>query len=127
MSYSYTPHISLLQCKLSYPTTGLAVVTMCVDLASTHLKAYFTSLHYFGRAKRFLGMSEELREIVTLLGVLRRKKHGKVRKYLQYTNYKQRPIPYLSWIRCFTLHPFFWDPNRCFFLFPFLNRNCKKL
>lgn len=55
---------------------------MCVDLASTHLKAYFTSLHYFGRAKRFLGMSEELREIVTLLGVLRRKKHGKVNKKL---------------------------------------------
>uniref|UniRef100_A0A183BKX4 Ion_trans_2 domain-containing protein n=1 Tax=Globodera pallida TaxID=36090 RepID=A0A183BKX4_GLOPA len=63
---------------VAFVIVGLAVVTMCVDLASTHLKAYFTSLHYFGRAKRFLGMSEELREIVTLLGVLRRKKHGKI-------------------------------------------------
>ncbi|CAK5084174.1 unnamed protein product [Meloidogyne enterolobii] len=51
---------------------------MCVDLASTHLKNYFAKIHYFGRAKRFLGMSEELREIVTLLGVLKRKKHGKI-------------------------------------------------
>lgn len=54
-------------------------MTMCVDLASTHLKAYFTRIHYFGRAKRFLGMSEELREIMALLGAMRRKKGGKVR------------------------------------------------
>lgn len=54
------------------------MVTMCVDLASTHLKAYFTRIHYFGRAKRFLGMSEELKEIVALLGAMRRKKGGKV-------------------------------------------------
>lgn len=59
---------------------GLSVVTMCVDLASTHLKAYFTRIHYFGRAKRFLGMSEDLREIVALLGAMRRKKGGKVIK-----------------------------------------------
>lgn len=59
--------------------SGLSVVTMCVDLASTHLKAYFTRIHYFGRAKRFLGMSEELKEIVALLGAMRRKKGGKVR------------------------------------------------
>lgn len=58
--------------------SGLSVVTMCVDLASTHLKAYFTRIHYFGRAKRFLGMSEELKEIVALLGAMRRKKGGKV-------------------------------------------------
>ena len=51
---------------------------MCVDLASTHLKAYFTRIHYFGRAKKFLGMSEELREIVALLGAMRKKKGGKV-------------------------------------------------
>jgi hypothetical protein len=57
---------------------GLSVVTMCVDLASTHLKAYFTRIHYFGRAKRFLGMSEELKEIVALLSAMRRKKGGKV-------------------------------------------------
>ena len=78
---------------MAFVIVGLAVVTMCVDLvsqkmpnqfelhfpkASTHLKNYFAKIHYFGRAKRFLGMSEELREIVTLLGVLKRKKHGKV-------------------------------------------------
>lgn len=61
---------------------GLSVVTMCVDLASTHLKAYFTRIHYFGRAKRFLGMSEELKEIVALLGAMRKKKEGKVRNDL---------------------------------------------
>uniref|UniRef100_A0A0N4Z3Y1 Uncoordinated protein 58 n=1 Tax=Parastrongyloides trichosuri TaxID=131310 RepID=A0A0N4Z3Y1_PARTI len=49
---------------VAFVIVGLSVVTMCVDLASTHLKAYFTRIHYFGRAKRFLGMSEELREIV---------------------------------------------------------------
>uniref|UniRef100_A0A1I8BXP5 Ion_trans_2 domain-containing protein n=1 Tax=Meloidogyne hapla TaxID=6305 RepID=A0A1I8BXP5_MELHA len=64
---------------VAFVIVGLAVVTMCVDLASTHLKNYFAKIHYFGRAKRFLGMSEELREIVTLLGVLKRKKHGKLR------------------------------------------------
>uniref|UniRef100_A0A915P4W4 Potassium channel domain-containing protein n=1 Tax=Meloidogyne floridensis TaxID=298350 RepID=A0A915P4W4_9BILA len=63
---------------VAFVIVGLAVVTMCVDLASTHLKNYFAKIHYFGRAKRFLGMSEELREIVTLLGVLKRKKHGKI-------------------------------------------------
>jgi hypothetical protein len=51
---------------------------MCVDLASTHLKAYFTRIHYFGRAKKFLGMSEEIKEIVALLGAMRKKKGGKV-------------------------------------------------
>lgn len=59
-------------------STGLSVVTMCIDLASTHLKAYFTRFHYFGRAKKFLGMSEELKEIVVLLRAMRRKKGGKV-------------------------------------------------
>uniref|UniRef100_A0A915E3E9 Potassium channel domain-containing protein n=1 Tax=Ditylenchus dipsaci TaxID=166011 RepID=A0A915E3E9_9BILA len=47
---------------VAFVIVGLSVVTMCVDLASTHLKAYFTRIHYFGRAKRFLGMSEELKE-----------------------------------------------------------------
>ena len=51
---------------------------MCVDLASTHLKAYFTRIHYFGRAKRFMAMSEDLREIVSLLSAMRKKKGGKV-------------------------------------------------
>uniref|UniRef100_A0AC34QTW3 Potassium channel domain-containing protein n=1 Tax=Panagrolaimus sp. JU765 TaxID=591449 RepID=A0AC34QTW3_9BILA len=63
---------------VAFVIVGLAVVTMCVDLASTHLKAYFTRIHYFGRAKRFLGMSEELKEIVALLGAMRKKKGGKV-------------------------------------------------
>lgn len=64
--------------KINILFKGLSVVTMCVDLASTHLKAYFTRIHYFGRAKRFLGMSEELKEIVALLGAMRKKKNGKV-------------------------------------------------
>lgn len=51
---------------------------MCVDLASTHLKAYFTKIHYFGRARKFFGMSEDLREIVGLLAAMRKKKGGKV-------------------------------------------------
>ncbi|KAH7724510.1 uncoordinated protein 58 [Aphelenchoides avenae] len=63
---------------VAFVIVGLSVVTMCVDLASTHLKAYFTRIHYFGRAKRFLGMSEELKEIVALLGAMRKKKEGKV-------------------------------------------------
>uniref|UniRef100_A0AC35U7L9 Uncoordinated protein 58 n=1 Tax=Rhabditophanes sp. KR3021 TaxID=114890 RepID=A0AC35U7L9_9BILA len=63
---------------VAFVIVGLSVVTMCVDLASTHLKAYFTRIHYFGRAKRFLGMSEELKEIVALLGAMRKKKGGKV-------------------------------------------------
>uniref|UniRef100_A0A158R4B5 Uncoordinated protein 58 n=1 Tax=Syphacia muris TaxID=451379 RepID=A0A158R4B5_9BILA len=63
---------------VAFVIVGLSVVTMCVDLASTHLKAYFTRIHYFGRAKRFLGMSEELKEIVALLSAMRRKKGGKV-------------------------------------------------
>ncbi|KAI6187856.1 hypothetical protein M3Y98_00290800 [Aphelenchoides besseyi] len=63
---------------VAFVIVGLSVVTMCVDLASTHLKAYFTRIHYFGRAKKFLGMSEELKEIVALLGAMRKKKGGKV-------------------------------------------------
>ncbi|VDN07553.1 unnamed protein product, partial [Thelazia callipaeda] len=63
---------------VAFVIVGLSVVTMCVDLASTHLKAYFTRIHYFGRAKKFLGMSDELREIVALLGAMRKKKGGKV-------------------------------------------------
>ncbi|KAM3725477.1 Uncoordinated protein [Dirofilaria immitis] len=61
-----------------YIWIGLSVVTMCIDLASTHLKAYFTRFHYFGRAKKFLGMSDELKEILVLLRTMRRKKGGKV-------------------------------------------------
>ncbi|VDO28657.1 unnamed protein product [Brugia timori] len=63
---------------VAFVIVGLSVVTMCIDLASTHLKAYFTRFHYFGRAKKFLGMSEELKEIVVLLRAMRRKKGGKV-------------------------------------------------
>lgn len=59
-------------------STGLSVVTMCIDLASTHLKAYFTRFHYFGRAKKFLGLSEELKEIIVLLRAMRKKKGEKV-------------------------------------------------
>jgi hypothetical protein len=74
---------------VAFVIVGLSVVTMCVDLASTHLKAYFNSIHYFGRAKKFLGMSEELKEIVALLGAMRKKKGGKVNEYhiLMYKTY----------------------------------------
>ncbi|OUC45833.1 Ion channel [Trichinella nativa] len=62
-----------------YVVIGLAVVTMCVDLASTHLQTYFRKIHYFGRARqRFLGMSDDIREIVSLISTLRKKKGGKV-------------------------------------------------
>ncbi|KAI1707010.1 ion channel domain-containing protein [Ditylenchus destructor] len=63
---------------VAFVIVGLSVVTMCVDLASTHLKAYFTRIHYFGRARRIFGMSEELKEIVALLGAMRKKRNGKV-------------------------------------------------
>ncbi|VDK86757.1 unnamed protein product [Onchocerca ochengi] len=63
---------------VAFVIVGLSVVTMCIDLASTHLKAYFTRFHYFGRARKFLGMSDELKEIIVLLRAMRRKKGGKV-------------------------------------------------
>ncbi|CAG9538927.1 unnamed protein product [Cercopithifilaria johnstoni] len=63
---------------VAFVIVGLSVVTMCIDLASTHLKAYFTRFHYFGRAKKFLGLSEELKEIVVLLRAMKRKKGEKV-------------------------------------------------
>ena len=64
---------------VAYVIIGLSVVTMCVDLASTHLKAYFTKIHYFGQARsRFLGMNEDIREMVQLFAAMRSKKGGKV-------------------------------------------------
>lgn len=48
---------------------------MCVDLASTHLKAYFTQIHYFGRARPFFGINDEIRE---MLAAMRKKKGGRV-------------------------------------------------
>uniref|UniRef100_A0A5S6QQW3 Potassium channel domain-containing protein n=1 Tax=Trichuris muris TaxID=70415 RepID=A0A5S6QQW3_TRIMR len=64
---------------VAYVVIGLAVVTMCIDLASTHLQTYFRKIHYFGRARRrFLGMSDDIREIVSLISTLRKKKGGKV-------------------------------------------------
>lgn len=81
-----SPRSSVMSCVIS----GLAVVTMCVDLASSHLKAYFTKIHYFGRARsRFLGMSEDIREMMQLIAAMRKKKGGNVtwsdvRDYLKY-------------------------------------------
>lgn len=51
---------------------------MCIDLASTHLKAYFTRIHYFGRAFRFFELSDDLREIIALIGTMHKKKNQKV-------------------------------------------------
>lgn len=77
---------------VAYVIIGLSVVTMflalltlllllipsltlacrCVDLASTHLKAYFTKIHYFGQARsRFMGMNEDIREMVQLFAAMR--------------------------------------------------------
>uniref|UniRef100_A0A915J2C5 Potassium channel domain-containing protein n=1 Tax=Romanomermis culicivorax TaxID=13658 RepID=A0A915J2C5_ROMCU len=62
---------------VAYVIIGLAVVTMCVDLASSHLQTYFQRIHYFGRARaHFLGMSEDIKEMVGLLAALRNKKGG---------------------------------------------------
>ncbi len=75
---------------VAYVIIGLSVVTMCVDLASTHLKAYFTKIHYYGQARsRFLGMSEDIREMVQLISAMRQKKGGgkvtwnDVRQYME--------------------------------------------
>lgn len=74
---------------VAYVIIGLAVVTMCVDLASTHLQRYFQKIHYFGRARRrFLGMSDDIREMVALIAAMRKKKGGKVtwndlKKYME--------------------------------------------
>ncbi|MCP9265629.1 Uncoordinated protein 58 [Dirofilaria immitis] len=46
---------------VAFVIVGLSVVTMCIDLASTHLKAYFTRFHYFGRAKNFLVTWNDIR------------------------------------------------------------------
>ena len=34
---------------VAFVIVGLAVITMCVDLASTQVKMLFEKLHYFGR------------------------------------------------------------------------------
>lgn len=64
---------------VAYVIIGLAVVTMCVDLASSHLQTYFQKIHYFGRArKHFLGMSEDIREMMAVIAAMRKKKGSKV-------------------------------------------------
>ncbi|VDP14258.1 unnamed protein product [Soboliphyme baturini] len=64
---------------VAYVVIGLSVVTMCIDLASTHLQTYFQKIHYFGRARRrFLGMSDDIKEMMSLISALRKKKGGKV-------------------------------------------------
>ena len=42
---------TLILLLVAYVIFGLSVVTRCVDLASTHLKAYFTKIHYLGPAR----------------------------------------------------------------------------
>lgn len=62
---------------VAYVIIGLAVVTMCVDLASSHLQKYFQKIHYFGRARnRFLEMSDEIKEMMGLIAAMRKKKGG---------------------------------------------------
>uniref|UniRef100_A0A915KC70 EF-hand domain-containing protein n=1 Tax=Romanomermis culicivorax TaxID=13658 RepID=A0A915KC70_ROMCU len=61
-----------------YCIVGLAVITMCVDLASAHLKMLFTKLHYFGRKFRgardtfLMAMSDDIKEALRLLAALKR-------------------------------------------------------
>uniref|UniRef100_A0A915JND3 Potassium channel domain-containing protein n=1 Tax=Romanomermis culicivorax TaxID=13658 RepID=A0A915JND3_ROMCU len=76
---------------VAYVIIGLAVVTMCIDLASSHLQRYFQKIHYFGRArKRFLGMSEDIREMMSLITAMRKRKAGgkvtwnDLKEYLEY-------------------------------------------
>ncbi|GMR62621.1 hypothetical protein PMAYCL1PPCAC_32816, partial [Pristionchus mayeri] len=60
---------------VAFVVVGLAVSIMSVDLASTHLKAYFTRIHYceFARRKR-KELSEELRKNLKQLRAIRRKR-----------------------------------------------------
>ncbi len=64
---------------VGYVIIGLAVVTMCVDLASSQLKVFFTKLHYFGRKMRvarsaFANMSDDIKEAMRIIATIRRSK-----------------------------------------------------
>lgn len=64
-----------------YVIVGLAVITMCVDLASSQLKVFFTKLHYFGRKFKgargaFMTMSDDIREAMKLISALKKNKNA---------------------------------------------------
>uniref|UniRef100_A0A915KJ83 Potassium channel domain-containing protein n=1 Tax=Romanomermis culicivorax TaxID=13658 RepID=A0A915KJ83_ROMCU len=59
-----------------YCIVGLAVITMCVDLASAQLKKLFTKLHYFGRTFRgarstVMNMGDDIKELIRLIAALK--------------------------------------------------------
>lgn len=63
-----------------YVIVGLAVITMCVDLASSQLKVFFTKLHYFGRkfrgAAAFMQMSDDIKEAMKIIQALKKTRAG---------------------------------------------------
>uniref|UniRef100_A0A914UY41 Potassium channel domain-containing protein n=1 Tax=Plectus sambesii TaxID=2011161 RepID=A0A914UY41_9BILA len=71
-----------------YVIVGLAVITMCVDLASSQLKVFFTKLHYFGRKFRgargaFANMSDDIREAMKIIAALKKTRPSKERITLE--------------------------------------------
>ncbi len=64
-----------------YVVVGLAVITMCVDLASSQLKVFFTKLHYFGRkfrgARAFMNMSDDIKDAMKIIAALKKNRTSK--------------------------------------------------
>lgn len=99
-----------------YCIVGLAVITMCVDLASAQLKVLFTKLHYFGRKFRgarstFMTMSDDIREAIRIIAALKKNRPSKeqitledIKKFLEIEQqYMARPfvptdIQFLKWV-----------------------------
>lgn len=99
-----------------YCIVGLAVITMCVDLASAQLKVLFTKLHYFGRKFRgarstFMTMSDDIREAIRIIAALKKSRPSKeqitledIKKFLEVEQqYMARPfvpseINFLKWV-----------------------------
>lgn len=100
-----------------YCIVGLAVITMCVDLASAQLKMLFTKLHYFGRKIRgarsqfFMAMSDDIKEAIRLIAALKKSRFSKdnitledIKKFLEIElQYKNQPfvpsnIHFIQWV-----------------------------
>lgn len=100
-----------------YCIVGLAVITMCVDLASAQLKMLFTKLHYFGRKIRgarstfFMAMSDDIKEAIRLIAALKKSRFSKdnitledIKKFLEIELHgKSQPfvpsnIHFIQWV-----------------------------
>lgn len=99
-----------------YCIVGLAVITMCVDLASAQLKVLFTKLHYFGRKFRgarstFMTMSDDIREAIRIIAALKKSRPSKgsftledIKQFLEIEQqYMARPyipknIHFIRWV-----------------------------